>query len=42
MPEAMKVKYFQDGITDWTFDSVVLSIQARTIRWADWTRTWNP
>ena len=28
MPEAMKMKYFQDGISDRTFDSVPLSIQA--------------
>ena len=27
MPENIKIKYFQDGITDRTFDSVVLSIQ---------------
>ena len=27
-PEVLKTKYFQDGITDRTFDLVVLSIQA--------------
>ena len=35
MPEAMKVKYFQDGITDRTFDSVVLSIQANPKQFND-------
>ena len=35
MPEAMKVKYFQDGITDLTFNSVVLSIQANPKQFND-------
>ena len=35
MPEAMKMKYFQDGISDRTFDSVWLSIQANPTLFQD-------
>ena len=35
MPEAMKIKYFQDGITDTTFNSVRLSIQANPTLFQD-------
>ena len=35
MPEAMKIKYFQDGITNLTFNSVRLSIQANPTLFQD-------
>ena len=35
LPEAFKIKYFQDGITGRTFDSVVLSIQANSSQFND-------
>ena len=35
MPEAMKIKYFQDGISDRTFVSVWLSIQANPTLFPD-------